>query len=93
MNGISSYMLIAVVDALIGDTEPYGDSYIDQFRLENQQKLKDLTEHLIHRLLVSTHGCERTEYSMKRIGDDASAFLGYLVEDCGLYNFMNEEEE
>jgi hypothetical protein len=93
MNEISAYTIIAVVDALIGETAPYGDTYIDHERLENQQKLKDLTEHLIRRLVANTRARDRVEYSMKQIGEDAAEFLCYLVEDCGLYNFMNEEEE
>ena len=92
MTEISGYTIIALVDALIGETDPYGDTYIDNERLANQQKLKDLTEHLICRLLASTRACNRVEYSMKQIGEDASDFISYLVEEYGLYNFMKEEE-
>lgn len=93
MNKISAYTLIAVVDALIGETKPYGDTYVDQERLCNQQKLKELTEHLIRRLVENTPARYRVEYSMKQIGEDAAAFLCDLVEDCGLYNYMSEEDE
>ena len=93
MSYVSGDAIIAVVDALIGETEPCGDKRIDSDRLYNQQNLKDLTEHLIRRLVENTRSCDRVEYSMKLIGEDAAAFLGNLVEDCGLYNYMNEEEE
>ena len=90
MSDISVDTIISVVDYLIGETEPYGDTYIDQHRFANQQKLKDLTEHLICRLISSSRGCNRAEYSMKLIGEDASSFLGYLAEEYVLYKYVNE---
>lgn len=92
MSDISASTIIAVVDELIGYTEPYGDTYIDHDRLVNQQKLKELTDHLIRRLLTSTNGCYRVEYSMQQIGVDAAEFLGYLVEEYGLGEYVREEE-
>ena len=92
MSDISGSTIIAIVDALIGETAPYGDTYVDKDRLVNQQKLKELTEHLIRRLLTSTNGCYRVEYSMQQIGVDAAEFLGYMVEEYELDKFVREEE-
>ena len=92
MSNISGSTIIAVVDELIGYTEPYGDTYVDHDRLVNQQKLKELTEHLIRRLLDSAEGRKRVEYSMKQIGEDAAEFLGYMVEEYGLDEYVRKEE-
>ena len=92
MSDISGSTIIAIVDALIGETAPYGDTYVDHERLCNQQKLKDLTEHLICRLVASTRGRDRVEYSMKQIGEDAAEFLGYLAEEYELEKFVEREE-
>ena len=92
MSDISGYTIIASDDALRGETAPYGDTYVDHDRLVNQQKLKDLTEHLIWRLIASTRGCKRVEYSMKQIGEDAAEFLGYIAEEYELDKFVREEE-
>lgn len=92
MSDISGSTIIAIVDELIGYTEPYGDTYIDHDRLVNQQKLKEVAEHLIRRLLVSAEDRKRVEYSMKQIGEDAAEFLGYMVEEYELDKFVREKE-
>ena len=92
MSDISGSTIITIVDVLIGETAPYGDTYVDHDRLCNQQKLKELTEHLICRLLVSAEGRKRVEYSMKQIGEDAAEFLGYMVEEYGLGEYVRKEE-
>lgn len=92
MSDISASTIIAIVDTLIGETAPYGDTYIDHDRLVNQQKRKELTEHLICRLLANANYRTRVEYSMKQIGEDAAEFLGYLVEEYELDKFVESEE-
>lgn len=91
MSDLSGSEIIRVVDVLIGSTEAYGDTYIDHDRLINQEKMKELTEHLINRLWENTKYAKRVEYSMKEIGSDAWEFLGYLVEEYGLNDFTEEE--
>ena len=92
MSALSGSEIIRVVDCMIGATEAYGDSYIDHDRLVNQQKLKELTNHLIDRLYLNAKYRKRVEYSMKQIGEDAAEFLGYLVEEYGLGEYVREEE-
>ena len=92
MSNLSGSEIIRVVDALIGEIEAYGDTYVDHDRLNNQMKLKELTEHLIERLADNTGYSKRVEYSMKEIGNDACEFLGYLVEEYGLNDFARKEE-
>ena len=93
MSELSGSEIIRVVDCMIGATEAYGDTYIDHDRLINQEKMKELTEHLINRLWENTKYAKRYEYSMKEIGNDACEFLGYLVSEFGLNDFVEVEEE
>lgn len=93
MSDLSGSEIIRVVDTLIGSTEAYGDTYIDQERLVNQRKLKEVTEHLINRLYKNTHYAKRVEYSMREIGLDACEFLGYLVSEYGLNDFVEVDDE
>lgn len=92
MSDISGSTIIAIVDALIGETAPYGDTYVDHERMCNQQKLKELTNHLLDRLYLNAKYRNRVEYSMKQIGEDAAEFLGYMVEEYELDKFVREEE-
>ena len=93
MSELSGSEIIRVVDTLIGATEAYGDTYIDHDRLINQEKMKEVTEYLINRLWENTTYTKRVEYSMKQIGNDACEFLGYLVSEYGLNDFVEVEEE
>ena len=92
MSNLSGSEIVRVVDALIGATEAYGDTYVDHDRMNNQMKLKELTEYLIGELWKNTRNAKRVEYSMKQIGIDACEFLGYLVSEYGLNDFVEEEE-
>ena len=93
MSELSGSEIIRVVDALIGEIGAYGDTYIDHDRMINQEKMKELTEHLIRRLCGITINARRDEYSMKQIGNDACEFLGYLVSEYGLNDFVEVEEK
>lgn len=93
MSDLSGSEIIRVVDALIGKTEAYGSTHIDHDRLSNQMKLKELTEHLVQRLLDNTGFSKRVEYSMREIGEDACGFLGYMVEEYGLMDYVERKEE
>jgi len=93
MSALSGSEIIRVVDELIGATEAYGDSYIDHDRLINQEKMKEVAGHLMYRLWKNTKYAKRFEHSMKEIGNDACEFLGYIVEELNLNEFVKREEE
>ena len=93
MSDLSGSEIIRVVDCMIGATEPYGDSYIDQVRLNNQKKLEELAECLIADLCRNANYASRHEYSMKEIGEDARKFLGFLAEEYGLMDYVKRKEE
>lgn len=92
MSDLSGSEIVRVVDALIGSTEAYGDTYIDQDRLINQEKMKEVAGHLLYRLWKNTKYAKRSEYSMKEIGNDACEFLGYVVEELNLNEFVDRKE-
>lgn len=93
MSDLSGSEIIRVVDCMIGATEAYGDSYIDHDRLNNQKKLEELAEWAIAELCRNTKYTSRYEYSMKEIGEDAREFLGFLVEEYGLLDYVERKEE
>ena len=93
MSDLSGSEIIRVVYCMIGATEAYGDSYIDHDRLNNQKKLEELAECLIADLCSNANYASRHEYSMKEIGEDARKFLGFLVEEYGLMDYVEREEE
>lgn len=84
MSDLSGSEIIRVVDCMIGATEAYGDSYIDHDRLNNQKKLEELAKHILDRIYENVHFSYRVEHSMKKIGEDAKEFFGYIVEEYGL---------
>ena len=85
--------IIEAEDFEVAAQEAYGDSYIDHDRLNNQHKLQELAEHLIADLCRNASYANRYEYSMKEIGEEARKFLGFLVEEYGLMNYVEREEE
>lgn len=93
MSDLSGSEIIRVVGCMIGATEAYGDSYIDHDRLNNQKKLEELAEWVIVELCENANYASRHEYSMKEIGEDAKKFLGFLVEEYGLLDYVEGEEE
>lgn len=84
---MKSETILEVVDELVGCTEPYGDTNIDEVRYENQEKLIDLVMDGIETLIKNSKYRYRTEYSMYKIGDRAYASLKEL------YNIIKYDVE
>ena len=91
-NGFDSAQIADLVFALVGDTSAHGESYIDKQNRENQQQLTEVIDTLLWEVSKNTRYAERVEYSMKLIGKDAENFLGYLVEEYELNNYVRKEE-
>lgn len=66
-----------VVSNLIGYTEPYGDSEVDEIRLENQNEAIQLCRDIIETLQTNAKYYDRPEASINKIGSKA---MGYLYE-------------
>lgn len=63
--------LLEVVSELVGYTEPYGDSNIDETRYENQEKIIELVTNGIEDLINNAEYRSRSAYSMYKIGNRA----------------------
>lgn len=90
---LDEYQITTVVNALVGSITPIGDERIDAIRRENQKTLFKIIENLIWQVWKNLKYMDRKEDSMFRIGYDAEKFLGYLVEEYELNNYVEEKEE
>lgn len=81
MARLTDYELNKVVDLLIGEVEPYGDSRIDEANLWNLKCLCSLTEHCLYRICCAYSYKDRHEASMKKIADEAGYFLSETIKD------------
>lgn len=70
--------LLEVVSELVGYTEPYGDTNVDEVRYENQEKIIELVMNGIEDLINNSQYKNRPEYSMSKIGDRAYEVLEEL---------------
>ena len=92
MSMLEAEQIADVVFALVGDTDAHGDSYLDKAVRRNLTVLTDVIDTLIYDVYKKTKYADRVEYSMKVIGEDARDFLGYLVEEYGLNDYVRKEE-
>ena len=70
--------LLEVVSELIGYTEPYGDSNVDEVRYENQEKIIELVVNCVEDLINNAAYKDKPEYSMAQIGGRAYEILEEL---------------
>lgn len=80
---MKSETLLEVVSELVGYTEPYGDTRIDEIRYENQEKIIDLVTNGVEDLIRNSKYKDRVEYSMQGIGSKAYKTLKELYEMIG----------
>lgn len=71
-------VLLEVVSELVGYTEPYGDSCVDETRYDNQEKIIELVVNGVEDLINNAEYRNRTEYSMSKIGSRAYEILEHL---------------
>lgn len=72
---MNSNTIIEVLNCLIGSTEPYGSSHIDEQREENLKTLIDITNWCLDGIAYASEYKNRQEYSMRQIGQRAFACL------------------
>ena len=70
--------LLELVSELIGYTEPYGDSNVDEVRYKNQEKIIELVMNGVDDLISNAAYKDRPEYSMAQIGGRAYEALDEL---------------
>ena len=90
---LDAYEITTVINALVGDTPPVGAEHIDKIKRENQKVLFEVTENLIWQICKNLKYMDRTEMSVFLIGYDAEKFLGHLVEEYSLNDYVEEKEE
>lgn len=77
-NKLTGNEIIKLLDNLIGPTEAYGDSAVDEKVLKNLKTLIDVTYWCLDGLKQSSETIHREEGSMREIGATAlSALLEY----------------
>ena len=89
---MDSETIINVVFKLIGDTEPHGETHIDDVVRDNQKVLTEVIDELVMTIYRNSGYARCPQYSMKVIGEEAEDFLGYLVEEYGLNDFVRKEK-
>ena len=80
---MKSETILEVVGQLVGYTEPYGDTRVDEIRYENQEKIIDLVTNGVEDLIRNSKYKDRVEYSMQGIGSRAYKTLKELYEMIG----------
>lgn len=87
---MESKTIMEVISCLVGYTEPYGDTDVDETRYENQEKIIDLVMNGVEDLIENAKYRNRAEYSMKKIGSRAHEVLVELNEiiENALYDGM-----
>ena len=72
--------LIEVVNTLVGPSIGIGESNVDVRRLENVQRLAELTETLVDELVTAAEDHNSHMHSVKRIGETAQEALLRIAE-------------
>lgn len=67
--------ILEVTRKLIGETEPYGDSCIDERRAENLEKLLIVVTELLYDVEKVANNKDRQEGSMRKMGESAYTVL------------------
>ena len=83
MEKLSEEEICKVVDLLIGDVEPTGDSHIDKNRTVNLKHLTFLIDHCLDRVNSAANHSTSQEGSVRGIGRYA---LRYLAESAEWFN-------
>jgi hypothetical protein len=75
-----------IVEKLTGPIQPIGESNVDHARLENIDKVIELTESLVNDLIKASTNATRYEASMKAIGVRARTALREIMDniDCNV---------
>lgn len=88
MSKLNTSQIVEVVQALVGETDATGESERDRQVRQNQKLLSDVVDTLLYILVRSTKYAERHEGSIKVIGNDAIEYLGYLVKEYDLNDYV-----
>lgn len=83
---MESKAVIEVVDSLIGDCEPWGESHHDAAAYANCEVLGNVVVHLMQQLTDLIKYEDRYEYSIKEIAKRAKASVWEALETVDAYD-------
>ena len=92
MSRLTADQIAEVVLTLVGDIEAHGETHFDEISRKNQRTLTEVIDTLVYKVCKNTVCANRVEYSMRIIGEDAQEFLGYLVEEYDLNDYVEKDE-
>lgn len=75
MDGLESNEITKVMNILIGDTEPVGDTWADKQRFDNLYKLCYVTDWCLDRIATASESFNKPEASVRDIGTTAKEYL------------------
>lgn len=75
MDGLESKEITKVLNILIGDTKPVGDTWADEKRFDNLIKLCYVTDWCLNRIAIASESFNRPEASVQTIGTTAKKYL------------------
>ena len=78
---MSKEALIEIIDRLIGDYEPIGETYHDDNSNHNLNLLCDLVYYYLEKIYFLIPNKNRVEYSVKTSGEIAENMFNILFED------------
>ena len=81
--------ILEVINKLVGNIEPYGESHHDEIAYDNQEELIYIIQELIGALGANSRYKNRVEYSVKKIGKRAHDSLKDLYDVIG--DIINDE--
>ena len=82
-------IILEVINKLVGNIEPHGESYHDEIAYDNQEELIYRIRELIGALGANSRYKNRVEYSVKKIGERAHDSLKDLYDIIG--DIINDE--
>ena len=80
---MNSETILEVINKLVGNIEPYGESHHDEIAYNNQEELIYIIRELIGDLGANSRYENRVEYSVKKIGKRAHDSLKDLYDVIG----------
>ena len=86
---MNSETILEVINKLVGDIEPYGETYHDEIAYNNQEELIYIIRELIGDLGANSRYKNRVEYRVNQIGKKAHNSLKNLYDIIG--DIINEE--
>ena len=68
-----------IVDRIIGEINPIGETNTDDARYENLEAYIDVCEHMIRKIYTVSQNANRQEFSIKRAGKCAKEYLAEYI--------------